>query len=405
MPVTPETLFRVPIIRGLVNEYAPNVIPFCEVYGTGMNDNGDEEAIPNGEGEFLYDVFNNTRTMSSFTNPFSGSIKNQKAGMKTRRGHLISSRNYLEFRYDDYIRFRQMGGGAQTIDERGQQRMAAQLKFFLQKQANLHEWAFTAMFRGALYLQVDPTTGSMIPLKDSSGANVTITYPIPAAHTAQVALGASAANLISASFANTNTDIPTDLRNIFAVTHRQSGTPFTNMWGSTKVGNAFFNNTPLRNQAGTAFKIFDSVDLQGAPKTVTGLNLPNAVRSMSAKGYYTVQWRGLGGMEWTFRVTDAGMAFDPTDERAEATWIPTLPVNDLLLTPDASRGTWWKKYVGKTVYRMANGAPIQEKTGFGFVTYEMGGFGVNPARIVDFMDKFLYTLIQPYAIYRPTVIF
>lgn len=405
MPVTPESLFRVPVITGLINEFAPNVTPFCEVYGTGMRDQGDE-LVPGGEGEFLYDVFNNTRTMSSFSNPNSGSIKNQKAGMKTRRGHLVSARNYLEFRYDDYIRFRPMGGAAGTVDQRGEGRIAAQLKNHLQKHANLHEWAFSGMFRGALYLKVNETTGAMTPLPTSAGANVTIDYPIPASHTGQIPLGPGGANLISATFANTATDIPTDLRNIYAVTHRESGTPFSALWGSTKVGNAFFNNTALRNQAGTSYRVFDGVDLQSNPKTVDGQNLPNMARSMSAKGFYTVQWRGLAGMEWTFRVNDAGMAFDPTNERAEATWYPTLPVNDLLMTPDpSSRDMYWKKYVGQTLFRQQNGAPIKEKTGFGFVTYEMGGFNVTPARIIDFMDKFLYVLTQPYAIFRPTVIY
>lgn len=405
MPVTPETLFRVPIIRGLINEFSPNVTPFCEVYGTGMNDMGDEEAIPNGQGEFLYDVFNNTRTMNSFTNPYSGSIKKQKAGMKTRRGHLVASRTYMEFRYEDYLGFRQMGGSAATIDNRGQQRIAAQLRHHLQRHANLHEWAFSAMFRGALHLKIDADNGDMTPLPTSSGADVTITYPIPAAHTGQLPLGSGGANLIGAPFDNTNTDIPKYLRDVFAVTHRQSGTPFSNLWGSTKVGNSFFNNTVLRNQAGTSYRVFDGVDLQSTPKTVEGQNLPNMARTMSAKGFYTVQWRGLAGMEWTFRVTDAGMAFDASDERAEATWVPTLPINDLLMTPDAQRGVWWKKYVGKTLYRMKQEAPINEKTGFGFITYEMGGFNVTPARIIDFMDKFLYVLVQPYALYRPTVIF
>lgn len=405
MPVTPETIFRVPVIRGIINEFAPNTIPFCEVYKTGMKDPGDE-TVPVGEGEFLYDVYNNTRTLATLGSPYAGPTKRQKRGSKMRRGHLVSSRYYHEFQYDQYLRYRALGQGAGTVDNQGQQRMALELTSAMQQHAHLHEWLFTAMFRGAAYFAVNESTGAMVPLPTSSGANMTITFPVPTSHTGQLPLGESDANLIETSFANVNADIPKMLRNVYSETHRLSGFGFTNLWGSTKVANCFFNNTVLQTQAGTAYKVFDNVSLQGNPMTVQGNNIGNAASAMGAKGYYTVQWRGLGGMEWTFRVCDSGMHFgDGSDETVRTDWYRTLPINDLLITPDPVRGVWWKKYVGSTLIRRKDNGALESKKGFAYVTYEPGGFATTPARIVEFMDKFLYVLTMPRVLFRPTVIF
>lgn len=407
MSAHPESIFRTPVIQGLISRFAPNVTPYSELYGVGPRSSGMLVSPIPETNRFMYEVFDNTRKIAQLGAPMNGPVKTFKAPSRLMQMSLLSADNYIDFDLVDYLGFRQLGKGFDTLDTNGQQRVAKQIANYLQRHHMLHEWCFSAMFRNALYLKVDTVNGGYTVLPTSTGADITITFGLPDSHAGQLALGSGGADLVTATFAAAGTDIPGIIRNIFAVSHRESGYGFSRLICSNKVAETFFNNTAMKNQAGTSYRVFDGITLQGNPQTVPAQDGGTMARSMSTKGYYTVQWRALGGMEFTMHVVDSGVDFGVagSDETAAANFYRCLPENDLLMLPDTGKGSFFEKFEGKTLKQKDPTSRVMEIQGFDMITYRKGGFNETPGQRVQFVDKFAYGLTIPRAVYRPTVIF
>lgn len=403
----PATLFRLPVLKGLIDRFAPQATPFTSHYGGGFRATADDVVDTNSDvGEFVYDVIAPDRKAAEFTAPYSGPTKLQQRPTKTERGNVMRVDAYHEFRYDNYSRFRRLGGGVGDLDQNGQSRIAYDVNSQLQRMANLHEWVMTSMFRGALHLKVQPNGGLGV-LPDATGADITITHPLPAEHTGQLPLGSGGANLIALSFTNANADIPAYIRNIAAEAPRLSGTTITDFWISTKIANAMFNNAQMQAQGGSSFRVFDSMGTV-TPTNVEPVNIGTAVRRLAMKGYDTVSWRAFGE-NYRFHICDYGQQFGGGDlvneAPARAQYVRYIGENDMLITPPPQRNLWWKKVEASQMISRSERAAPTLVTGFDQMIYPMGGLFQTPGQAVRFLDCFFYHLYIERAIFRPTVIF
>lgn len=101
----------------------------------------------------------------------------------------------------------------------GMEEIGRQIGLFVQKMANLESTTTLMMLmNGICYFD---SNYNLLP--SSSGSTYSVTMSIPATNQGQLPAGPSSANLITASWATTSTDIPLQVRNIKKFAHQYSG--------------------------------------------------------------------------------------------------------------------------------------------------------------------------------------
>lgn len=214
-----------------------------------------EPPLPPGFSTIGWDLFDNTRTVSEVRPELSGPARVIKKPIGHNTATLVRSYEAMLFETNRIAGFRPLGKPIGTLSPQGQEYVARQLKFLLQKQYNMREFMLNRMLRGGF--DIKSQVGDRQILTEAGSGQISVDYQIPAANKTQLALGAAAANLITATWAAAGTDVIGQWLSIQQAQERQCGLPPEWAWITSIMLGYLINNTALRNAGGSAFRVWE----------------------------------------------------------------------------------------------------------------------------------------------------
>lgn len=203
-----------------------------------------------GHRQFGYDIFNDTRTVSSARAPAapSATVTRQKVGRVD--GVFPRFREHLPLPSEEIHNYRVLGGPASVYDERGIQYITRQQRFMGQRLGNNRSLLLTGMMRGGhlyghrngddLYYNFTPTNAAW-----------DMDWQMPAANKDQLNM-LGAGNIIDVPWSSPSANIPLHLRNINAALNINVGTNLNLVITPTNVWSYVTDNDHVQAQAGTS---------------------------------------------------------------------------------------------------------------------------------------------------------
>jgi len=384
MAVTLGDLLRDKSIMGVVNRIATPLSLFQNYLGMGV---GSSPMIQAQSRQIVWDIFDSTRTVASGSAPGTGPTRVTRKSIGQGYAACMRMHESLLMLDEEIFRTRPVGAPVGTVDQNGQAYIARQINYMTQRVKNIREFMVSRMFYGGFDLDVD---GQVYRPVEAGSGDIQIRTQTPAAHFAQLALGAAAADLITASWDNANTDIAKQLNNVNAAMSRIYGAPLRHVWINTGVYNHLLNNSKLQSQGGSVMRPFDKLSARDI-KSVEGI--PDTG--------FDVVFRACP--LFTFHVYDGVLNLnDATGNSTSADDVTMIVKNNTaIMHPD--KGDWCGWAAGAEPFRRN----LAQQT-----SSVVQGFGAWATPTIDpaghelkFIDNGLPILSVPKAIMTPTVVF
>lgn len=374
-------------VMKVIQEYRSPSAIMSSFYGLGLTDTPGQ-VLPHRSG--LYDIYNPTRTLPVGRAPMQGPSRVARKPVAQRPITVARFYEALDMAYEYIFRNRPLGSQYGTVDAMGQQYIARQIAFETQKFINLHEFMAVQMFRGGWALKPEGEDLYPVP-KGAVGATITVDTLIGTDQQGQLPIGPGGADIIDTSWDDPDAlifDQFMELDKAHAVRH---GLPIRHVWLNGTTAKWLMSNTQLRNVAGTAYVLYQSMTRR-----------PVGEDRISDSGYDIV----FTAMPMiTFHVYNNVYIDGQVSENRAAQTDPAnlkfhIPDGEAIFTPNA--GQWCEMIHGTEPVQFN----LQEKVRLasGFVTGR--SFENEPPR-VDL--KFLFNgspiITEFNAVYNPTVIF
>ncbi len=368
-----DQLFRNQYITGSYSQIAAPAAPFEDVYKLGPS--GPAERTPTGY--FSTDIFNNTRLMAKLRAPKAGPATENVRPYGQFTGTLMRSHSKVPLLDNDIAQYRPRGGQVGTLDASGQKYVADQVRSHLQKMRNLRHWTLRSTLTGGFGVKTDGE--DMIVVAKGSG-DYDIDSKIPSTN-----IGTVESIFASDSWDTSTTDITSQFLALNAHAERLSGLPPAIAWINSNTYSRMINNTIIRSQVGTAYRIFD---VQTGREVAT---IPDGRRQSGWAVRFTVIPQIL------FIVCDAVVQLDQVvDSTAAADSTKFIPDGKMIVTP-APSSDWLGQVIGGEWVR-EHKADLSPQWHWGF--YNWIEPTTQPAgRELIFVDWWLHYLKIPTAVY------
>lgn len=386
--VSYDQLMRVPqVLKTVKKLYGPSTM-LQRFYGLGPF-NRPSQTIRGRTG--VYDTFLGTRSLMPVRSPMSppGRLNRQPIGQKV----ITVMRNYeaITIADEEVFRTRPLGGQYSQVDDSGKSYIARQLRYGMDMLENNTEFLASAMLQGGWALVANGEQLYPMP-KGTANAAIDVDTLLPAAHTGQLPVGASGANIITTSWADPSTDIITQLMNLDVYHTRVNGNPIRHIWMNGTTFAPLFQNTKLQSVGGSVYRIFDSL---------TGNELEPGHKYPDSG--IRVVFRGLP--QHTFHVYNGGcvvgqVAQTFAAQTAEANFTKFIPDNKAFFTP--APGDWCGLVAGSEPIQFSHQEAPKEVIGFG-----MGrAREIDPPRWdIKYLNNSAPVLFVEHSHYFPTVTF
>lgn len=300
-----------------------------------------------------YDVYNRSRRVATARAPgqVSARIAPQKVGTVNFTVPRIAET--IALTHEDLRNRRVIGGSMDTIDSRGMYYIQKQEEFLADRVANAIEFQTAAMLRGSYsYDQVGDDIHQCF-----SGGQTTIDYQIPAGNKSQLDMLGDG-DLISASWASADTDIPGQLLAIRRAMIQLNGWDLKHVLCGSEIWNYVVNNTKVHTQGGSVERVFDVLKPADNDSDV-----------------FVAVLRGIPWLTW--HIIDN--VLEVWNASTEAyTLQPVIPANSAVFLPDPDRS--WATYINgtATVTEGPNGVPT-DRAGFypyAYSTFDPSGWNL-----------------------------
>lgn len=376
--VTYSELMQSPVITGMVNRIATPLSLFQKFFNRLTGDNGAAtQSVPGRDAG--WDIVDSTRTFAGARAPDTGSRRVQKRVIGHQSAQLMHSQESIMV-YDNRV-FRSRGVGNQigsTVDVRGQQYIASQAEFMLDRFRNQREWMYSRMLRGGFNILADGDNYTLQEYDASpTDGSIPINYQIPSTNTGKLDLE-TGGNLIT-DWTNAATDIIGQVLEVNKAFTRIHGRPLRHIWINSTTFKSMLNNTGLQAIAGSAYRVFESMNPRGEVN-----------REGIQDAGFDVEFRALPLV--TFHVYDGVLSADGQTEGTSTTDMTLLiPDNRAIFTPEPNGD--WEGLIDGSELILPN---------VNMDSYEAQGFAAWATRHIDppayemkFVDNYLPVLYNP----------
>lgn len=261
MAVLLETILATPQIEQLRSEIAEGNTPLANFYGVSRGNSPTVRSM-SAANTIYWDVLDNVRTLPYSFVGSDGPAPAQQQNVVTASATLAHFGEQHAFHYDDFQQFRPLGGPFGSIDKEGAVYIKAQLTRVQQKMDNLREFMISRMFQGGFGLKRDATNSRYYwPCDISDTPDVTIDFGLPAAHKTTCDIFGDG-GIVSANWSTISTDIPGQVRAMYAAGAKRYGSPWNHAWINTKTLNYLMKNTAMQTSAPSGFTVYKSFTKQ-----------------------------------------------------------------------------------------------------------------------------------------------
>jgi hypothetical protein len=348
MAVTIHEMTKTPWVLGLFSRLKASGLALSQFYGIGPNSSPTETTTKNS---LVYDLFDNTRTMSSARGPYvgPGKIPPKRIGQGT--AHLMRCYEAIPLLYQKIYGMKPLGGQIGEMDTTGSTYVARQQKYAAQRFMNMVEFTVSRMFRGGFSITIN---GDDWYLGELGAGTIDVSYNIPATNLTNVPAGGTNGTtpVFSTNWEDPACDIVQELLELNKVSERMTGYVQKHIWINSTTYGYLLNNTQLSSIRGTANRIFDT-------QTQKQIATTDEAREQG----FTVIFGAIP--QFQFHVYDAvshnGSVKLDSDTFSELSLY--IPDNKALITPDAAPGDWYGLAVGTEPIRENDVAPVQYVTG------------------------------------------
>lgn len=386
--VTVEQLLRSQaFITGVRSRIGATGNVFQNFYNLGLDGPIGQAPVTAGTDVVGWDYFDNTRTIAEVRPTLAGPARVMLKAVGFATASLIRFYEAILIEDNRIAGFRPMGKPVGTISKSGEDYVARQTRNLLQRQANAREFAVSRLFRNGFdikHLGADKQV-----LTEAGSGQIQIRYQIPTNHTAQLALLAGNADIITAKWATASTDIIGQWHNLRQVAERESGMPPRHVWNTSQAYISLINNDKFRAAGGSAFRVWEDLQTKKM-QTLDGIR---------ERGEDVV-FRALP--QATFHVYDGVLNVDQDrDSSAIADNALMIPNDKAIITPEP--GDWIGQAVGREIITEQYGGRPQEYE----ATHNWVRRTVEPTSGTDLhvWSKYLPILYVPKAVYYATIDF
>lgn len=220
---------------------------------------------------FAYDVFDETREVAGGRMPGTGPARIQPQPVGNVAGVFPRVHESMPLLYEQISNQRQLG--TLTIDLAGQSYILEQERILAQRYTNHAEFQFAAMIRGSYFFT---RNGDDLDVSFTAGTHE-IDFQIPAGNKAKLDM-LGGGNLLG-DWSNVATDIPANIEAVDAAYEQLTGRNLRHLWLNSITMSQLFNNTKMKERAGTANVMFNRYDKVAASNDfiVVFKGLPNYV--------------------------------------------------------------------------------------------------------------------------------
>lgn len=252
-----DTILSAKVITRVVSRIAATSNSLLNFFGAQV---GGPNVKTHGHRQFLYDVFNYTRTVGSARAPGANAAKIARQKVGTVQGTFPRLYEYMQMLAEETHNFRRIGGSFAEFDEAGEQYVMRQLAFMGQRAANFRLILLAGMLRGQLYIsQVgdDFFYGFTDP---GAGYNAfPINFQMPAGNKLQLNMDGTG-NIIDVSWDDPTALILDQLLSANAAMESLTGYRLEHALVSSRVWANIINNLQIKSTAGTSnapFEVFE----------------------------------------------------------------------------------------------------------------------------------------------------
>lgn len=384
-----DQLLRTPFVAFVRSRVKATGAVFQNYYNLGGDSNGTMPPLPPGHDMAFWHYFDSTRTIGTVRPSIAGPSRPVPKSAGIASGALIRYYEAMTFEYNRIAGYQALGKPIGFLTSSGQDWVARQMSFLLQRHQNLMEFAISRMFRGGFDIKTSGN-GNIHSLVEYGSGQMSVNYQIPATHKTKIALNTSGTDVIDATWSAAGTDLINQHAILRQVSERESGFTLKDVWITSRNYVNLVNNTGLRNAGGSAFRVWEDFQTQNM----------STLNGMRERGQ-DVHFRALPG--WTFHVYDGVLNVDQDrDSLDEADNSLFIPNTQAIYTP-APSSEWIGKISGQeTVIEQYGGQP---KTITGLHNFKRRVLDPVPAEELHIQDKFLPILEVPRAVYYPLVVF
>ncbi len=320
-----------------------------------------------------YNIFNATLQVASGKMP--GTAAGRRAPQTASKVPFVYPRLFdsIPLLAEDINNIAKIDDPAQR-DKAGTNFIARQTQYLAQLAGNWRTAMLVGTLRDSLYYIADGETWHWT--YDSSGAAGQIATSMPAGNKSQLNM-VGAGNIISATWANPATDIPSHLLAIHAAFQQLSGSGLQSVMVQSSLWNSIISNDHVRDLAGTSVAPFTMYDLESG----TGPD---------GKPYKT-QIGKLNCVPWVdFYITDEGLE---VGKPGSATFTKHVPNNSAIFMGSDVSGGDIACYVGGEPIAEVDGGPKVEKFGLNSWSRELSNptitelFALDNALVVNQVPK------------------
>ena len=387
MAVTIHELTKTPFVLGLFSRLKASGLALSSFYGIGPNSAATETTTKNS---LVYDLFDNTRTMSQGRGPYVGPAKIAPKRIGQGTAHLMRMYEAIPLMHQKLMGMRPLGGQIGEMDAEGSVYVGRQQKYAAQRFMNAVEFAVSRMFRGGYSILVD---GDSWSLRELGAGTVDVSFGVPANHLTTCAVGG--ADGTTAIFDATNgwegasCDVIGQLLELNKASERETGYVQKHIWINSTTYRMLLSNTGLSAVRGTANRIFDT-------QTRNQIATTDEAREQG----FTVIFGAIPQFEFHIYDATAHNGSIKTDSDTFSELSMYIPDNKALITPDPGAGDWYGLATGVEPIRENDVAPVQYVSGlhsWAYPTNDPPGFEWR------MLYNFCPLLYNPKAFYYATV--
>lgn len=252
--ITLQQLFQQETIRHVVSRFKAPISLFQRFYGMapGM------PAVETFRGRnFGWDIFDFTRSIAKGRAPMSGpaTVSPKPVGHVSAMAYRAHEKIMLE--QERVFNMRAPGMPIGTVDVRGQNYVARQMNFLLQRFRNAREFMVSRMFRGGFGVKMDGE--DFLPCEmDDAEAVFTVDFQIPSDNKNGVQLG-TGSDILNEPWDDPNSNIVGQILALDKAYERVTGRPMRHIWINGTTFGWLLENYSLHKIGGEAFRIFESL--------------------------------------------------------------------------------------------------------------------------------------------------
>lgn len=301
------------------------------LFGWGV---GGENRLRSSGRNFSYDLFDHTRRVATGRAPGQAASRRAPQRVGHVQGVFPRAAETISLLDEDLLNLRRLGGPTTDLDPMGENYVTRQEAYLAQRFSNLIEFQTAAMLRGSYSYVVD---GDDLRHGFQTGG-VVIDYRIPPGNRNQLDL-LGQGNLLSADWANPDTDIPGQLQQINAAMVQLHGMGMSRVIVTSAGWQLILSNKRTQAQGGSA-------------------NVPFQTMQRVSSGEFTATLRAIPWV--TFHIVDYGLeVWNGTEE----TFTKLIEDDHAVFLPEPSAS--WAQYLeGSEIVTEGPGGARQEQFGF-----------------------------------------